>query len=540
MAGLWILGGVGLTLFGVRFLRKGLDRLFGGRLVYWLEHMTANRVRAFVAGIGVGAIAPSSTALSISAVQMLGNSRINNERMLAVLLGSNVGLTITVQLLAFHIQDYFGLFIIAGIVGFLFLSRECFRGIGQCLLSLGFIFLSMNLIGSGAGELTESAEIRSLFAMLQGHPWIVAVAVAGLGVLLQSSTATIGLGLGLSGSGLLTSEILIPWIIGANIGLGITSLFVGWNEIEGRRMGLANLIMKVLLGVTLLLLPVTAQGCFGAVPGSLMRQTAMFHTGFNLCVGLLALPLLKQIRQICRFLLPEANERTLAARESYLDPNALETPSLALSHATREILRMSDRVRGMLETFWRAFTEGDIELARRIQKEDDGVDRINLELTDYLSRIGEDMGSKEKQWQFTLLTFSNELESVGDLVDKHLCDLLVKQRTEGSVLPAEDSQLIAEAYRRTLQRIELAEGLLTTRSMEEAKTFLAGKEAFNDWCRQAQRLHYERLASYSRSTLASSALLLDMLNAFRRINSHVSTLAYAIYRPVCLADWSKA
>ena len=523
-----ILGGIGLTLFGVRFLRKGLDRLFGGKIVGMLGRMTVNRFRAFVAGIGMGTIAPSSAALTISAVQMLERTRMDSGRILAVLLGANIGLTVTVQLLAFRIQDYAGLFIFLGIIGFMFLSRELFRGIGQCVLSLGFIFLAMKLIGDGAQALTSGGEMKVFFGLLEGHPWIVAIAVAALAVILQSSTATIGLGLALSTAGLLTPPVLAPWVIGTNLGLGVTSLIVGWREVESRRMGLANLLLKLALAVPLIVFPAAGATCFGFLGHSLMRQTAMFHTGFNLVVGLVALPLLTPLGRAMRFMIPAAPVNDMNPRVSYLDPAMLDTPSLALTRATRETLHMSDKVRAMLETYWRAFREGNVELSRRVQREDDEIDRINLELTHYLSRIADVTSPDDTHWQFSLLGYSKELESVADIVEKQLCDLLVKQHTEGIILSPENIRLLTEGYSRALARFELADSLLVTRSVEDAKTFLEGKEAFNTWCRNARRSHLQSLHNYTKDALAGSAFFQDMLNAFQKINSHMSTIGYSI------------
>lgn len=526
MGSIEILGGVGLTIFGVRFLRKGLDRLFGGKLIGWLSRMTGNPLHAFAGGVVAGTVAPSSAGLSLTAAQMLGSGKLNAEGMLAMLLGANVGLTVTVQLLAFHLQDYAGLMILAGVIGFQFLTRELFRGIGQCVLALGFVFLAIGLIGQGAREVASSQEIRQLLHLLDGHPWLVLAAVACLTVVLQSSTATIGLGLGLASSGLLTAGILIPWVLGTNLGLGLTSLIAGWPQIEGRRMGLGNLAVKFLIALPFMVFPEMTDRVFGMWPDSLTRQTAMFHTEFNILVGLIALPLLGVIHRVTSFLIMQPENEDIAARESFLDPNVLETPSLALARATRETLRMADHVRVMLESFWKAFLSGNLELARRLQREDDVVDRMNLDLKDYLSRIGEGKSAEDTDWQFTLLTFSNELESVGDLIDKQLCDLLVKMRGDGIVLPREDNDSLLEAYVRVIGRLEQASGLLTSRNREAARTFLAGKESFNDWCRQLQREHYERLKA-APTALGSSAFFLDFLNGLRRINSHISTLGYA-------------
>src|SRR5580693_9669611 len=137
-----------LILLGMRYLRKGLDRLFGNQLVDWLQSTAQNRYKAFLAGIVAGVISPSSSAIAMLSVQMLNQTALTAGRMLAVLLGANVGITVSVQLLAFRLQDYAGVFLLAGGIGFLFLKRAIFRGPGQMLLGIGLVFLAMGIIGS--------------------------------------------------------------------------------------------------------------------------------------------------------------------------------------------------------------------------------------------------------------------------------------------------------------------------------------------------------------------------------------------------------
>jgi len=131
-----------LILLGMRNLRKGLDRLFGNQLVEWLQNTAQNRYKAFLAGIVAGLISPSSSAIAVLSVQMLNQTALTAGRMLAVVLGANIGLTVIVQLIAFDLQDFAGVFIVVGGIGFLFLDRTLFRGTGQIFLGLGFIFLA--------------------------------------------------------------------------------------------------------------------------------------------------------------------------------------------------------------------------------------------------------------------------------------------------------------------------------------------------------------------------------------------------------------
>lgn len=532
MVFLQIAGGIALTIFGIRFLRKGLDRLFGGRLIAWLSRMTEQRWKAFTSGMVVGTFAPSSTALSLITLQMLNTGQLTAERMLAVLLGANVGITVTVQLLALHIQDYAGFFILLGVLGFQFFRRETVRGVGQCLLSLGFIFLAMKLIGEGASVVSADPSSKEWLHLFEGHPILTFLFVTGFTVFVQSSTASIGFAIGLSATGLFSAELLVPWVLGANMGIAVTGLAAGWSTLEGKRLAVANLLVKGVIGAPFLLVPWLSDQLFSIVPGSVARDIAMFHTGFNLLVGFVAIPLVGPITRLVRVLVVPAESTTgLPVVETYLDPQALDSPSLALANATRETLTMADGVKLMLQYFWKGYSVRDLNLSERVQLEDDRADRYCREIKDYLSQIREGMTEEETRWQFALLTFSNELESVGDIIDKNLCDTLRKQTAEGVWLPDEDYAALAELHDRVMARFNVALGLLASRGGSQVKGFVSGKESLNEWCRQMQHAHYERLRTSDSRAVASSAYFLDVLNSFRRINSHITTIGYAFAGP---------
>lgn len=525
-------GGLALTVFGVRFFRKSLDRLFGGRLVGMLSQLTENRWKGFAGGILIGALAPSSTALALITLQMVNAGKMTTEKMLAVLLGANVGMTITVQLLAFKIEDYAGLLIFAGVLAFQFLKREILRGIGQCLLSLGFIFLAMKLIGSAAAVWRSSPETIAWLHLLEGHPLLVTVIVGIFTFCVQSSTASVGLAIAFAGSGLLSESLVIPWVVGANIGVSLTALAAGWTSLEGRRLSLANMLAKVFIGAPFLFIPVLATVVASIAPHSLTREVALFHTGFNLLVGLIVLPFSGLLTALTRWMIvPHTPQEELGSVPTYLDPQALETPSLALANATRETMQMADEIKVMLNHFWKGYTGRNLSLARRVQQEDDVVDDSYRRIKNYLNSLREGMTEEEARWQFALLTFSTELEAVGDVIDKNLCDSIQKLLIENSKLPPEDEQVIAELNDRVQRRFDVAVSLLTTRDGQQAKSFLSGKETLNEWCRQAQKAHYDRLKTAGPQAITSSAYFLEMVNSFRRINSHISAIGYAFSPP---------
>src|SRR6202047_2936879 len=164
----------------MRYVRKGLDRLFGNQLVDWMQQMTNNRYKAFVVGMVAGAMAPSSSAIAMLSVQMLNQTALTAGRMLAVVLGANVGITISVQLLAFRLQDYSGIFLLAGGIGFLFLKRAIFRGAGQMLLGIGLVFLAMGIIASAGTAAAANADLKLLFGVGDHYPLVVFMGTAVL------------------------------------------------------------------------------------------------------------------------------------------------------------------------------------------------------------------------------------------------------------------------------------------------------------------------------------------------------------------------
>ena len=247
-----LISAIVLILLGMRYIRKALDRLFGNQLVDWLQNTAKNRYKAFLAGIVAGLISPSSSAIATLSVQIVNQTALTAGRMLAVVLGANIGLTVIVHLITLDLQEFAGLFIAVGGLTFLFLKRTLFRGTGQFLLGLGVILLAMGIIGNAGKLAAGSPDIRLLFSVLDHYSWLVFVSTALLALILQSSTASIGLGIGLAKAGLVSGITMVPWNLGANLGIGLTILIAGWSSTEGRRLALASIMLKSFFALLIL------------------------------------------------------------------------------------------------------------------------------------------------------------------------------------------------------------------------------------------------------------------------------------------------
>ena len=515
-----------LILLGMRYLRKGLDRLFGNQLVDWLQSTAQNRYKAFLAGIVAGVISPSSSAIAMLSVQMLNQSALTAGRMLAVLLGANIGLTVMVQLITFDLHDFAGIFIVIGGIGFLFLNRTLFRGTGQIFLGLGFIFFAMSTI-SNAGKLAAgNQDLRVLFSVIDHYPWLVFVSAALLALALQSSTACIGLGIGLAKGGLVSGITLVPWVLGANLGIGLTMMIAGWASIEGRRLALASILLKSFFALLILIGGSSlASYLMTVLPGGIDRHAANLNTLFNIVIGICALPILGLISRGLAFLIPSQTLEEQDEPGVFLDPLLLQTPSLALSQAAREELRMLDHLKLMLRTVWTMRIKSDRQA--KIKDWHDRIAAMQAALKDYVSQIGdENLSETDIDWRFNLLDYSQELAIVATLIKRDLVDASCETARSSQELKPEDRAELESILNRTLERMQKATVLLMTQEVNMAHRFIQEKEEISNRYRAIRRRHLESLAPGQKL----DTCFFDLLNCFRRINTHLTAVAYAIVR----------
>jgi phosphate:Na+ symporter len=520
--------GVILVLLGMRYVRKGLDRLFGARLIDWLQAMTKNRLQAFLAGAVAGVVAPSSSGIAMLSVQMLNQTALTAGRMLAVVLGANVGITVSVQLLAFRLQNYAGAFLLFGGIGFLFLKRAIFRGSGQMLLGIGLIFLAMEMIGKAGEVAAASSDLKLLFSVVEHYPLLVFLATALLTVALQGSTASIGLGIGLAESGLLPGTTMVPWVLGANLGITLTMMIAGWGSTEGRRLAIGSLLIKGCGAAALLFLGSSfVTFIIKFLPGAIDRQTANLNSLFNLLLGVVALPLLSPIYRIVAFLVESPNIDNSGETDSYLDPLLLQAPSLALNQAAREELRLMDELKLMLRTVWTIIWGKNVRLVTKVEENQSRIERTQEALKDYLSQVSDDNLSEEDiDWKFIVLDYSQELTAIGTLIRRDLCDSALRQIQSNYELSPEDREELESLYTRTLERMEKATRILMSREAHLAQQFIREKEKINVQTRLFRKARLEKPLSLQ----SASANVVDIIDCLRRINSQLTSLSYSIVR----------
>ena len=529
---LTIAGGVALILFGVRYLRKGLDRLFGTRLAPWMQKLAGDRIRAFFTGLGVAVMAPSSTTISFLAVQTVQTGQLSARRMLAVMLGADIGLTVTVQLIALHVEQYAPIFMLFGVATFQLSKSQRGRGIGQVLSALGLVFLGVLTIKQAASGIDPAGDLVRLIDLASGYPFLLAAIAALMAMALQSSTATIALVIGLLASGQLELplSVAVAWVAGANVGIVLTTLIIGWSRVESRRLALGNLILKTATAVLVLAFLTPVTNLVAKTPGSLTNQVAHAHTGFNLALALAGLPLVMTISRLVERLVPEPAEEDLAFGPRYINIRGpVDSAALALGQSRREILHMSEITRYMLRDLWHALRHSDDQKVREVSERDDQVDLLDEQVKLYLTRVvGLENDPQDAAEQMRQLRYLAELETIGDIIDKNLCELVTKKINLQVRFSNQGWEELDDFYVMVMENMNIAETAFATRDRHLAQQLMQHKQRLDGLLRQLRDRHFARLNAGLIESHESSAIHLDLLTHLQRINSSVSHVAFAI------------
>jgi len=523
------LGGIAILLYGIRLAGEGLQRAAGGRLRAILTSLTRNRYMGIGVGAVITAILQSSSATTVMLVGFVSAGLMNLNQTMGVILGADIGTTFTVQLLAFKVYDAALLFIAVG-VGLMFLARRAIvRDIGQGILGFAFIFFSIKIMSDSVTPLKESEVLRILLLSAGESPISGILVAALLTAIIQSSAAVIGMTLALSLQGLMSLDLAIPIILGANIGTCAAAIItsIGAN-VEARQVAAAHTLFKV-LGV-LMLYPFIGsfKEMIAYTSEDIPRQIANAHTLFNIAIALMFLPFANPFANLIRKIIPERKGEERFGPK-YLDSHVLGTPSLALGQATREALRMSDIVQWMLRESIHVFRTGDRDMIYNIEHRDDELDLLDREIKLYLTRIAQStLTPSESRREFELIAFTSNMENIGDIIDKNLMELAKKKITSGVSFSEEGLKEILEFHQMVLENFDISISAFASRNKDLAQKVLRNKVRIGEREKDLRQAHINRLHKGLKESIDTSAIHLDILSNLKRINSHITNIAYPI------------
>ncbi|MFN4311731.1 MAG: Na/Pi cotransporter family protein [Ferrovibrio sp.] len=522
--------GIALLLWGVRMVRTGMTRAFGAQLRRYMSGALRNRVSAFLAGIGVTALLQSSTATAMIVSSFAGRGLIVGGAAIAVLLGAGIGTSITAQYLSLDLHWLGALAIILGVIGFFASESGMPRHVGRLLIGLGLILLSLDMITAASTPMRDAPGLTIVLQPLEREPLLGVLIFALLTWLSHASLATVLLAASLAKAGTVDATLAIALVVGANLGTAISPLVASSGQPPAaRRAQLANLIARVI--ATLAVLPFLAQlpHWLGYLSGDAVRLTVNAHTAFNLALALVFLPLVTPLEKLARRLLPDPPAAENAAKPRYLDKSALETPSVALAAAARETLRLSDSVARMLDDTMTVFSRDDAKLAKAVEQADDTVDGLHEAIKLYLTEISKHgLDETESRRYVDVLTFTTNLEHIGDIIDKNLMELAQKKIRNKLAFSKEGLAELTGFHHRVAANLQMACNLFMSGDVKLARQLLQEKADLRAAEQQAAESHYQRIRDGRTESIETSSIHLDIIRDLKRINSHLTAVAYPI------------
>ena len=543
-----LFGGLALFLYGMEKMADALKAVAGERLKFVLAKLTTNRVTGALTGAFVTAIIQSSSVTTVLVVGFITAEVMSFSQAVGVIFGTNIGTTITAQIIAFKVTKYALLLISVGF-GMLFIgNKERMKQYGAMVMGLGLIFFGMGVMSNAMKPLQSYQPFLDLMAHMD-NPILGILTAACFTGLVQSSSATTGIVIVMASQGFITLTAGIALIFGANVGTCITALLASIGKPrEAVRAGVVHILFNI-IGVVIWLgfinqlaqivvwLSPVAQGVSGVekLAAETPRQIANAHTIFNIANAIIFLPFAKFIARQAEWLVPDkpAVEAELEAAPvlttQYLNPELLAMPALAIEQARRAILLMAEVVQGMLADIMPAFMANNMQIIKDVSQREDQVDYLQRQTTSYLTQIAHgDLSLQESELTVQLLHVATDLEHIGDVIAESLVELLVK-KAEGDIEFSEEGREELIAYHRRIlesygQAIEAFEN--DDAALAQAVTEM--KPELNRLEYVYRQTHYERLSRELKPSINSSKIHLDLVDNLRRINSYAESIARTV------------
>ena len=544
------LGGLGMFLFGMRIMSDGLQRSAGQRMRRLLEVLTGNRVMALLVGLVVTAIIQSSSATTVMVVSFVNAGLMSLAQAIGVVLGANIGTTVTAQMIAFKVHHYALPAIGVGMGMRLFARAEKWQNVGEILLGFGLLFYGMAVMKEAFGPLKSSPVFREWFVRFSQSPFLAIAVATVFTMIVQSSSATVGITMALASTGLLDFRACAAMILGDNIGTTITANLasIGTN-VEAKRSARAHFLFNV-FGVLWILavFPLFLRFVDAVTPGApdlvirtaeeaarfgmeigekpyIARHIANAHTLFNVVNCLLFLPLVGVLARVSSWLVPSREaEAELEFHLKYLDAKVLETPELALGQARLEVQRMARVAQRMLALAREYFRTGDDNTYNRVVQKEQLVDLLQKEITDFLTHLSRraiTTGSSKEVAD--LLHVVADLERIGDHAENlaKLAYRMHKNKIRFSDAAVREIQELFDAAEEFVD-------LVTRRMTEPDGEILARARALEDKVNQLEdtlRANHVHRLQEGVCAVESGLVYIDMLTNLEKIGDHAYNVA---------------
>ncbi len=526
----YLLGGLSLFLYGIKTGSRGLQKLAGGKLRLLLYSLTRNPFGGAAAGIVITIFTQSSAATAVTLISLANSGILELVQTLGVLIGADIGTTLTVQLIAFKVLNISFAIIALGFGIMSLAKKDLTQSIGQSIFGFGLLFLGMKIMADLVAPLQNSEIFRLIITRGLRNPITGVVVGALLTALVRSSAVMLGIILSFSFENLLSLETAIPLIFGANIGTCSTAFLASMGGgAAGKRIAWSHIVFKIVGVIIFLPLIGPLSHIVRLTSSYLPRQIANAHSIFNIATAFIFLPLVPLFSKvICSFVATEEEKKELFGPK-YLDYRVLDTPALAVANATREIMRMADIVYDMLEMSMEVFKKNDENMKVKVISNDDKIDLLDQSVTNYLTRIStKELTDEESAAQTRLLQIAREIERIGDVVSKSLMTYAGKKIDQGFYFSDQGFTEIEELHKKVLENLKLSVNSFVTMDARLAKKVIKNNRKIEKLEKEFEDSHIHRLQEGLKESLETSTVHLDLIGDLKLIGSYSEGIALAV------------
>lgn len=538
-----LFGGLAIFIFGMEMMSEGMKKSAGNKMRAILAALTKNRVIALIVGAFVTMVIQSSSATTVMLVSFVQAELMGFAQAIGVILGANIGTTITAQLIAFKLTDYALLMIITGFLMRFLAKNDNIRFTGEAILGFGFLFFGMKLMGDSMQPLKTYQGFIDIMKGLE-NPLIAVLVGSVFTGIIQSSSAFTGIVIVLAQQQMITLEAGIPMILGANIGTCITAGFASIGTArDAKRVAIAHVIFNT-LGAALFIFWIPAfadiiRTIAAKFNSDTARQIANAHTFFNVSLALIFLPFTTIIARLVYRILPEkVEEKRIEPATRHLDKSMISTPVLAIDSARSEISRMAKILGRMLDAIIVPFIsekpEQDkhnpqLSLLEGIEMREKKIDFLETSIGDYLLQITrQEMSDEQASEVFGMISIIKDMESIGDIIHNKMIPLIDRKKAQDRVFSQDGKKELLVYNEKICKQIYRLEHTFAEIDPDIARKTVLMEEKYLDLLSQYQSQLLARLSREQKEPLETHGVYWELMDLLKQINVFTGNIAKTI------------
>lgn len=530
---LGLMGGLGLFLYGMELMSKSLEKAAGAKMRSVLEFFTSNRFMGMLVGVVFTAVIQSSSATTVMVVSFVNSGLMNLMQAAGVIMGANIGTTVTSQLIAINLSDWAPLFVMAGVVMSSFCKNHKINRMGEVLLGFGILFMGLTTMSSSMSVLKESPMITHALGSLENHYLAIVVGFV-ITAVLQSSSATVGIVLLLASQGLLEIQICFFIILGCNMGSCVSALLASLGgKTDAKRAAWIHFLFNI-VGSALILAVLTAalEPITGFIRyisgGNAAREVANAHTIIKVVEVVALFPFIQWIVKLTYRIVPGGEESGAEGFQlEYIGEKNVFSPTTAVFDATRELERMGYMAIGNLERAMNALISLDEKEIREVYEVEKNIDYLNETITDYLVTLNQTtLPVDDAKSIGGLFHVANDIERIGDHAENvaEAAGIRIEQNLEMSS-QAKDGLL--RMLDKVVQITTYALDMFSNNNQEHMQEILDLEDEVDEMERQLQQEHVDRLTR-NECTPAAGMVYSDIISGLERVSDHATNIAFSI------------